>query len=242
MSRTLIVFAKEPLPGAVKTRLKSCFPETDLTRLYKAFIKDTLAIAHKTRNTKMILAFSSIRTPPLRLYPSTIELISGMCKITKPLYLESVGAGFELIEQKGRTLGDRMHNAFVYAHNNKSNKTVIIGTDSPTLPADMIEKAFRALSRKDVVIGPSVDGGYYLIGLKAPCAEIFNGVRWSSASVLKKTLDNAQSLGKTTALLEEWYDVDDRLSLKRLQDDLRKSTRAGFADHTRMALKNNHIL
>lgn len=237
MSRVLIVFAKEPVIGTVKTRLKGCFSDTDLTRLYKAFVKDTLAIAHKTRNTRKILACYSIRTPLPRLYPSTIELISGMGKIRKPLYLKSVSAGFDLIEQKGRTLGDRIHNAFVYAHRSNSKRTVIIGTDSPTLPPRIIEKAFKVLSRKEIVIGPSVDGGYYLIGMKEPCAEIFKRVRWSSASVLKKTLANVKSLGKTTALLEEWYDVDDREGLERLKLHLRTLKNKNIAGNTRRFLK-----
>jgi len=216
MNRALIVFAKEPVNGTVKTRLKGCFAMDDLTLLYKAFVKDMLAVAHAVKNTRKILAFASEGTPQ---------------------YLKSVGTGFEMIEQGGATLGDRMHNAFVYAHKKNSKQTVIIGTDSPTLPTRLIEKAFSALRRKDVVIGPSTDGGYYLIGMKEPRKGIFKGVRWSSASVLKKTLDNAGSLGMTTAILDEWYDVDDSLSLKRLLEDLSEPKNAGNAKHTRQALK-----
>jgi rSAM/selenodomain-associated transferase 1 len=216
MTRTLIVFAKEPIKGAVKTRLRNCFSDADVIRLYKAFVKDTLAVSNDVRSIRKILAFSSQQVPR---------------------FLKSVNCGFEMIEQRGATLGDRMHNVFVYAHKSKSKKTVIIGTDSPTLPPRLIEKAFSALRRKDVVIGPSTDGGYYLIGMKEPRRGIFKGVKWSSVSVLKKTLDNAGSLGMTTALLDEWYDVDDSLSLKRLLEDLCDPKNAGNAKHTRQALK-----
>lgn len=221
MSRALIVFAKEPAPGTVKTRLRRCFSDRALVRLYKAFVKDTLAIAKGARNTKKYLAFSSAGAPR---------------------FLRSVSDGFELIEQKGRALGDRMHNAFTYARENKSEKTVIIGTDSPTLPARVIAKAFRALNRKDIILGPSVDGGYYLIGMKEPHPEIFKGVRWSSASVLKRTLANARTLGASTSLLEQWYDVDDRKGLSRLRNDLKTDKGKSFAKHTRMVLKNISIL
>jgi len=217
MILALIVFAKEPVPGTVKTRLRSCFSDEGLVRLYKAFVKDTLAIVNETRRTRKILAFSSMEAPH---------------------FLRSVSNGFELIKQKGRTLGDRMHNAFLYdARENKSKKTVIVGTDSPTLPPRMIEKAFRALSRKDVVLGPSVDGGYYLIGMKEPCAGIFKGICWGSASVFKKTLDNATALGKTTALLDEWYDVDDRDGLQRLKTHLEALKNKNIARNTRKFLK-----
>lgn len=215
MNRTLIVFAKEPVPGMVKTRLKSCFSDADLTRLYKAFVKDTLAIANKTRNTKKVLAFSSDRIPR---------------------FLERISGGFEMIEQRGRTLGDRMHNAFVYARENRSKKTVIIGADSPTLPLSMIEKAFRALSRKDVVLGPAIDGGYYLIGLKAPCVNIFKGVHWSSSAVMRRTLRNAKGLGKTVVLLNQWYDVDDCVDLRRLRMELTKEENLNIAQNTRAVL------
>ena len=216
MNRALIVFAKEPVLGTVKTRLRGCFSDEDLGRLYKAFVKDTLAVASNIRRSRKVLAFSSQQAPQ---------------------FLKSVNSGFEMVEQRGRSLGDRMHNAFIYAHESKSKKIVIIGTDSPTLPPSMIEKAFKELSRKDVVLGPSVDGGYYLIGMKVPCAAIFQGVRWSSASALKKTLNNAKVLGKTTALLDEWYDVDDRDGLQRLKSHLELVKSKNIALNTRKFLK-----
>lgn len=216
MRRVLIVFAKEPIRGMVKTRLKSCFSGGELTQLYKAFIRDTLAIAKRVRNTRKILAFASAGIPQ---------------------FLRSISQGFELIEQTGRTLGDRMLNAIVYARGSKSKKTVIIGTDSPTLPPSVIEKAFRELSKKDVIIGPSVDGGYYLIGMKEPLPEIFKGIRWSSRSVTRKTLQNARDCGKTAVLLDEWYDVDDRSGLLRLESDLARGDNQDIAKYTTKALR-----
>lgn len=215
MSSALIVFAKEPVNGNVKTRLRDCLPERDRTRLYKAFVEDTLILARKVKDAKKILAFASDRNPR---------------------YLKSVATGFEMVKQKGRTLGDRMYNAFIYAHESKSRKTVIIGTDSPTLPSALVEKAFKALSRMDIVIGPSIDGGYYLIGMKEPCAHIFKGVRWSSASVLKQTLNKARSLGMTTELLKEWFDVDDYASLRRLKRELTEGKNLNIARNTRAVL------
>lgn len=215
MNRTLIVFAKEPANGMVKTRLRSCFSDADLIRLYKAFVKDTLAVINDIRNARKILAFSSQ---------------------SSPRFLKSVAGGFEMIEQRGRTLGDRMYNAFVYAHESKPGKTVIIGTDSPTLPSTLLGKAFKALTRRDMVIGPSIDGGYYLIGMKEPCADIFKGVRWSSSSVLKQTFNKARSLGMTTELLEKWHDVDDYGSLRRLKIELTEEKNSNIARNTREVL------
>lgn len=216
MSRTLIVFAKEPVAGRVKTRLKSCFADAKLARLYKAFVEDTLVIAKETRCQRKILAFASARAP---------------------CFLRSVGNSFELIEQRGRTLGERMHNAFVYAKENESKKTVIIGTDSPTLSSSLIEKAFKKLERHDVVLGPSFDGGYYLIGMKELCPDLFKGIRWSSCDVTRRTLQNAKRIGRRVALLDEWYDVDGREGLERLKKHLKTVRRKGFAENTRRFLK-----
>ncbi len=219
--RALIVFAKEPVPGKVKTRLKGRFSDEDRVRLYRAFVKDTLAVSRMIKNTRTILAFSSAKTPHI---------------------LNSMADGFEMVKQKGDSLGERMYNALLYARERGSSQTVIIGTDSPSLGRRMIERAFQALTRKDVVIGPCVDGGYYLIGMKEPCEEIFQGVAWSTASVLKNTLDNTRLLKKTTMLLKEWYDVDDASGLKRLREDLRKSKDKDFAAHTKSFLENNPVL
>lgn len=215
MSRTLIVFAKEPVLGTVKTRLKNCFSDRQLLGLYKAFVKDTLDIARNVRCKKRFLAFSSL---------------------TDPRYLKSIGSDFELIEQRGRNLGQRMHNAFVYTKNGKPEKSIIIGTDSPTLPVKFIEKAFKRLDRHDLVLGPSSDGGYYLIGMKEPSSGVFKGMRWGSSGVLGNTLTAAKKLGKTTALIDPWYDVDNHTGLLRLKINLKKD-KNNNARHTKSFLK-----
>lgn len=213
MSRVLIIFAKEPQSGMVKTRLKSCFTDEGLVQLYKAFVKDTLSITRQVSCRKKVLAFSSS---------------------SAPRYLKNISRGFELVRQNGKDLGTRMHNAFVYAQENKSKNTVIMGTDSPTLPAGFVKEAFKKLDEHDLVLGPCFDGGYYLIGMKEPCLDLFKDVRWSSSSVLDKTLCNAKRLGKTTALLAEWYDVDDYPGLSRLINHLEGNK--NIAVHTRRIL------
>ena len=216
MNRTLIVFAKEPVNGTVKTRLRNCFSDNDLIRLYKAFIKDTLAVANDIRNARKILAFSSR---------------------TAPRFLKSVAGGFEMIEQKGRTLGDRIHNAFLYAKNNKAEKIVIIGSDSPTLAHDVIQRAFRKLDSCDIVLGPAADGGYYLVGMRESHRALFKGIKWSCRSVLDNTLTRAKQLGKKIAQLNSWYDVDDCDSLARLRCDLIREKNKDTAKYTRRFLK-----
>lgn len=216
MKRCLIVFAKEPVRGKVKTRLNGYLSGEECLNLYKAFLKDTIELAKKIKCENKILAYDSSKSPEL---------------------LKEFSGKFSLYKQKGRNLGHRMHNAFEYATKRKADKIIIIGSDTPTLPVSFIERAFEHLDRFDVVLGPSRDGGYYLIGLKKPCLGIFRGIKWSTESVLKNTTRNIQNLKKNIVLLEEWYDVDERRSLMRLKQDLKKEKDKSVAQWTRRFLK-----
>jgi hypothetical protein len=182
------VFAKEPEPGKVKTRLKSSCTDKELLELYRMFVMDMLDMARQVCCEKKIVAYLSK---------------------SEPRYLKSISEDFDLIKQRGRNLGERMHNAFLYSKKIKAAKTVIIGSDSPALPVKFIEKAFERLDEHDLVLGPSFDGGYYLIGMKKPCFGIFKDIQWSASSVLIETLTKAKVLRKKIALLDEWFDVDD---------------------------------
>ena len=112
---------------------------------------------------------------------------------------------------------------------------VLIGSDNPTLPQSLIEQACAALDADDLCIGPSADGGYYLIGLREPHLGVFDAIEWSTSRVYGQTLARAERLGLRVASLPEWYDVDEPSDLVRLQ-------RAGrapetVAPHTRAALQ-----
>jgi hypothetical protein len=215
MKDCLIVFAKEPQAGKVKTRLRGELSPGACVRLYKAFLKDTLSLARRVKCFARVLAYASCRA--------------------QPGYLKSIGRDFIFYEQKGKALGGKMLDAFDFAWRMYCDKIVIMGSDSPNLPAKRINDAFKLLDTSDIVLGPSLDGGYYLIGLKAPCAGIFKGVRWSSQTVLARTLKNALNLGKKVSTLKSWYDVDEPFALSLLRNDLRRDKSA--APWTRKLLK-----
>lgn len=216
MKDCLIVFAKEPKKGRVKTRLRDCLSETQCVNLYKAFLKDTLDISEKIACEHKILAYDSLGK--------------------NPKYLKKIAPGLTFYKQKGVGLGVRMYNAFRFAKDTGAAKMVIIGSDSPTLPALSIKKAFGLLSRADLVLGPSIDGGYYLIGLKSPCAGLFKGIAWSSPTVFRDTIKNAHKLKKRAALLDKIYDIDDTSDLLRLKKDLSKIKNRNIARWTRKFL------
>lgn len=207
MKKYLVVFAKEPKKGKVKTRLKGTYTEEECVGLYKAFLEDVLDIAGRVQADEKILTYQA----------------EG-----EPVYLKEIATGFKMVEQTGSDLGEKMHNVFNLIG---SNKTVIIGSDSPTLPASFIEEAFRGLDDNDIVLGPSEDGGYYLIALKEPCEELFNGIEWSSSRVFDQTIQKAKVLKKKIVLLSKWYDID-------APEDLAKLKHGSGAESTRDFLEN----
>jgi len=213
MRDSLIIFAKEPKKGRVKTRLQDYLSEIQCVNLYKAFLRDTLDLTDKIACEHKILAYDAYGK--------------------SPRYLKKIAVRYTFYKQKGECLGERMYNAFRFAKDTGASKMVIIGSDSPTLPASSINKAFGLLGRADVVLGPSLDGGYYLIGLKSPCSGLFKGIAWSSSTVFKDTIKNAQKLKKKVALLDKRYDIDDVRALFRLKNDLSKIRNRSVARWTR---------
>lgn len=216
MKDCLIIFAKEPEAGRVKTRLQGYLSKEMCVKLYKAFLMDTLELARVIKCPNKILAYAS----------------SG----PGPGYLKRIASQETIFyKQRGKNLGERMDNAFKFAKRMNCDKAVIIGSDSPNLPAKYIKDAYLRLDENDIILGPSYDGGYYLVGLKEPCPGIFKGVEWSSKTVLEKTVKNAGNIGKKVSLLREWYDVDDSIGLVRLKSDLKQGKKD--APWTRRLLK-----
>lgn len=196
MKRCLIIFAKEPEIGKVKTRLSSELPQAQCLRLYRKFLRYTIELARNINCSDRIIAYDAYNK--------------------EPNYLKKIASDFQFYRQKGNNLGERMFNAFM-AVASDNVKIIIMGSDSPGLPKSCINKAFSELSRNDLALGPTYDGGYYLIGMKKPCREIFKGIKWSSSTVFENTLKKAKRLGKKVVVLGPWYDIDRPEDLKYLR-------------------------
>ena len=210
MSSALIVFAKQPEPGAVKTRLTVTLTPEEAARLYEAFLRDALN-QYQALDVDVRLYFS----PPVESIPEDL-----------------IPEGVSLHEQQGPGLGARMKIAFVESFAEGYEKLVIIGTDHPTLPTAFIEQAFEALEQPfSICIGPSDDGGYYLLGMNDFYPEVFHDMRYSHADVFEQTLERAGRTAAHLTLLPPWYDVDTPDTLRRLVIDLKDS--ALVAPHTR---------
>jgi rSAM/selenodomain-associated transferase 1 len=134
--------------------------------------------------------------------------------------------GVRLVDQIGDDLGSRMNQAFETLFAQGYTHGLIVGTDTPSLPLERFQQALAALESHDLVLGPALDGGYYLIGLNRPIPGLFTEIPWSTEQVLALTQEKAGALGLKTALLAPWRDVD-------TIDDLQALIEAGVADAKR---------
>ncbi len=184
----LIVFVKNPMPGAVKTRLQMRDTPERVAALYAAFVRDVLERAESLDIDQRVIAYDP---------PHAESEVRALC-----------GERWQYIPQVQDDLGTRMQNALVQQLDAGASAAVLIGTDIPSLPTRYLTRAFDLLRTKDVVLGPSTDGGYYLIGVSRPAPEIFEHVEWSTPRVLSQTLDRVQHAGNTLGLVPPWFDVD----------------------------------
>ena len=188
MNDHLIVFAKDPKPGKVKTRLFSRFSPEDAAGLYRAFILDTLKKALSVSADCHLLCYA----------PADAE--ASMRGIA--------GQGWILTPQSEADLGVRMATSLRHSLNSGAERVILIGTDIPSLPSNNLTQAFDALKDNDVVLGPSTDGGYYLIGVKADHPGLFKDIEWTTSTVFASTTRRIQRAGLRLALVPPWYDVD----------------------------------
>lgn len=193
------MFAKYWEPNTVKTRLAATIGAEEAAQLYRASLLTLL---------DRLGDFGARRT----LYVTPFE--------RQPEF-ESIAKGqWIVLPQTGDDLGQRMKIYFSEAFQEAANRVVLIGSDSPTLPREFIESAFEMLSDHDVVLGPSEDGGYYLVGASRQVPPIFDGVAWSSPHVWEQTVAMLETHSIPWQQLESWYDVDDVASLKKLCDEV----------------------
>lgn len=185
----LLVFVKYPRKGTVKLRLSVDLDEDIVKELYRCFVHDTLVTAQKIKVQLRICFF-----PPHE----------------KEKFQEWLSHSLVFIPQKGSDLGERMKQCFTETFLEGFQRVVLIGSDSPDLPVTLLEQAFQELHTHDLVLGPSSDGGYYLIGFQATSFEpsVFEDVQWGTASVLAQTLQKIHDTKKDYRLLPQWSDVD----------------------------------
>jgi uncharacterized protein len=190
VEHALIIFARLPREGEVKTRLGRSLGMDVAARIYREFAEHAFSLGEQlaTMGKRVYLFFDPLASE------------AEMRRWT--------GHAFVHLPQGGITLGDRMQNAFDETFRRGSTCSVIVGTDVPELDVTAIHHAYELLTVHEVVIGPSTDGGYYLLGMKAPTKDLFRGITYSTDGVFKQTLARAGELRLSVSLLDELADID----------------------------------
>jgi rSAM/selenodomain-associated transferase 1 len=224
----LAVMTKAPQAGRVKTRLVPPLTPEEAAELNKCFLRDTTAAISSACSRRPVGGEGkTARASPVAVYtPVGAE----------SAYTDVLPADFSLLPQRGDEFGERLFFAVEDLFKCGFDSLCLIDSDSPTVPAENFEQAVELLGAGEdcVVLGPSDDGGYYLIGVKKPHRHLFEQIDWSTERVLNQTMQRATEIGIEVKLLPSGYDVDDDASLRRLCNELLTDTRsADIAPHTR---------
>jgi len=191
----IALFAKAPVPGFVKTRLVPPLTHEDAARIARASLEDTARFLVPEVPASWTLFLDGDPDPGLR----------GLAEET----------GLPILPQRGATLGERLKAAFRELRARGASRVLAIGSDAPTLDPRRIHEAIESLEICDVALGPTEDGGYYLIGTSGEHEQIFDGIPWGSDATAAVTLERARGLKLEVRLLQPWYDLDDTASLRR---------------------------
>jgi uncharacterized protein len=207
-ANALVVLAKAPVAGQVKTRLLPALSAEEAAKLCRSLLIDQLEHLQGLAVADLYVAF-------------TPDEAGSLMK-------QLVPAGCHLFPQQGDDLGERMKRAFEHLGGLGHERTVLIGSDLPPVPLRFFEDAYAylQLSGKRVVLGPSRDGGYYLVGLNQPVAELFEAMTWSHGQVLAQTREKLAALQVDTLFLPPWFDIDTPDDLLYLQSVLGPSLEA----------------
>jgi rSAM/selenodomain-associated transferase 1 len=198
--RTLVVMAKAPKPGKVKTRLTESLPSAAVTALYRCLLEDTLALATSLKGVEVAVVCPEA---------DHVELA------------ELIGSRVQVVAQKGEGLAAGL--LFVFRHFTAAGRQHVIAfnSDSPHLAPSILDRAFEVLAAHDVVVGPTHDGGYYLVGAKAAHPTLFESDGMGTKSALERLLTRTKDLELSTGFTEPFYDIDIANDLILLAQELR---------------------
>lgn len=198
--RVLVIMAKAPRPGEVKTRLASSLSSEAVVDFYCCLLDDTLALARSVADVDVAI----------------------MCPGSDVNELASLaGRGASVVAQKGEGLAAGLDSVFAHFTESHQRRVIAFNSDSPHLPSSVLEDAFETLAEHDVVVGPTHDGGYYLVGAKASHPKLFAHDGMGTNSALDRLLSRARTLELSVGFAEPFYDIDVADDLTRLAAELR---------------------
>jgi rSAM/selenodomain-associated transferase 1 len=198
--RVLVIMAKAPRPGAVKTRLASRLSPEALIAFYRCLLDDTLALARSLSDVEVAI----------------------MCPDSDASELAQLaGNDVRVAAQQGEGLAAGLTSVFAHFVDGHQRRVIAFNSDSPHLPRSVLEAAFETLAAHDVVVGPTHDGGYYLVGAKASHPTLFANDGMGTSSALERLLARARDLELSVGYADSFYDIDVADDLTRLAEELR---------------------
>jgi len=200
--RVLVIMAKAPRPGAVKTRLIPSLPLQAVTTFYRCLLGDTLALARSLGAVEI-----AIMCPD-----SDVNELARLA-----------GDGARVVAQKGEGLAAGLTSVFAHFAEGHQRRVIAFNSDSPHLPRSVLEEAFESLAAHDAVVGPTYDGGYYLVGAKASHPTLFAGDGMGTSSALERLLSRARVLELSVGFADPFYDIDVADDLIRLAAELQRA-------------------
>lgn len=199
-NRTLVIMAKAPKPGMVKTRLTESLPSPAVTALYRCLLEDTLALAK---------SLTSVEVAVMCPESDQAELV------------HQLGDTVPVVAQEGEGLAAGLTSVFRHFTAPGRQRVIAFNSDSPHLAPSVLGSAFEMLTTHDVVVGPTHDGGYYLVGAKAAHPSLFEGGSMGTRSALDRLLTRTKVLELSTGFTEPFYDIDVANDLLLLARELR---------------------
>jgi rSAM/selenodomain-associated transferase 1 len=203
----VIVFCKPPVAGRVKTRLIGALSARQAAEVHEACAQDTIAMVRAVPGVQRWLYVAASR--------GTAQNLAKRMRLHE---------NWKIVTQRGADLGERMRNAIDEQLRAGAEKVVIVGTDSPWIGRERIQRALHLLDKTDVVLGPSEDGGYYLIAARRIVAESFSRIPWGTAAVLPKTLRALRATRTSFRLLQRDFDLDRPGDLRRVAQRAARGT------------------
>ena len=194
--------AKAPRAGSVKTRLAGSLSIEEVTKLYRCFLEDTLLLAQEIAHAEVAIVCPE----------SDVEDLSRAVKNAVPI-----------VPQTGEGLAAGLTSVFAVFTDSAQRRVIAFNSDSPHLPARQLEIAFETLETRDVVVGPTHDGGYYLVGAKASHPGLFSSAGMGTGTALDELLARAGRLGLSVGLTDPFYDIDIAADLSQLTEELQRT-------------------
>lgn len=206
MMPCVVALAKQPVAGQVKTRMAATLGAETARELYRCALADTVDLLRAFTEVHRVLSYA----------PDTVDAHD---------YFSSLASDFILVAQRGADLGERLLHTFQALHAKRFAPMVLIGSDTPSLPRSYVEQALALLDQPetDAVLGPAADGGYYLLGMRAPLAPLFQDIRWSTEIVARQTRERAEEHLLCLKEVPVWYDLDTAEDLQHLYREVSRS-------------------